>query len=76
MATSAALTAAQALGPAVADLATYRCVRNGGAVEVLLERLRGRPRADRASAGTLSAFRSGLGDADLSLTPEERSDLE
>ncbi len=73
---AAALTAAQALGPAVADLATYRCVRNGGAVEVLLERLRGRPRADRASAGTLSAFRSGLGDADLSLTPEERSDLE
>jgi hypothetical protein len=74
-----ALAAAQALGQAVAELATYRCVRNGGGTEVLLERLRGRAtHSDRRSGPVrpLSTFRSGLGDADLSLTPEERSDLE
>ncbi len=74
-----ALAAAQALGAGVVDLATYRCVRNGGAVEVLLERIRGRAvGAERRGDSTrlLSGFRSGLGDADLSLTPEERSDLE
>ncbi|MCC6642204.1 MAG: hypothetical protein IT386_13675 [Deltaproteobacteria bacterium] len=72
----AALAAAQALRAGLVDLATYRCVRNGGAVEVLLERVRGRAPADRAGSRPLSTFRSGLGDADLSLTPEERSDLE
>lgn len=74
---AAALAAAQAIGIGVADLATYRCVRNGGAVEVLLERVRERPRdRHQGSAEPLSTFRSGLADADLSLTPEERSDLE
>lgn len=74
-----ALAAAQALGPAIVDLASYRCVRNGGAMQVLLERIRGRAAAaERAGASQrpLSSFRSGLGDADLSLTAEERSDLE
>lgn len=72
-----ALAAAQALGGAVVDLATYRCVRNGGGVEVLLERVRDRggPRM-RASERLLSTFRSGLDEADLCLTPEERRDLE
>jgi len=74
-----ALAAAKALGPAVADLAVYRCVRNGGAVEVLLERIRRRAAGTEHHGGSgrpLSTFRSGLGDADLSLTPEERGDLE
>ncbi len=71
---AAALAAAGALGPSVAVLATYRCVRNGGGVEVLVEPLLG-ARAREESAPLRSAFRSGLTDADLSLTPEEREDL-
>jgi hypothetical protein len=73
------LAAARALGEAVVDLATYRCVRNGGAIEVLLERIPGRAAGGEGASSPvrpLSSFRSGLGDADLSLTPEERSDLE
>ena len=70
-----ALAAAGALGPSVAVLASYRCVRNGGAVEVLLEPLRDtRPREECPTPA--SSFRSGLSDADLSLSAEERSDLE
>jgi hypothetical protein len=76
---AAALAAAQALGSGVVDLATHHCVQNGGAVEVLLERVRGRAAGSERRGGSarpLSSFRSGLGDADLSLTAEERSDLE
>ncbi len=75
----AALAAAQALGSAIVDLVTYQCIRNGGAPQVLLRRVGGlAPGAWRRSSPTqaLSSFRSGLGEADLSLTPEERADLE
>lgn len=74
-----ALAAARALGPAVAGLATVRCVRNGSAIQVLLERIRSTaaPSGRSADDGTPSSrFRSGLGDSDLSLTPDERRDLE
>ncbi len=74
-----ALAAAQALGPSVTGLATYRCVRNGGALQVLLERVRVGTATTALGAergAPSSRFRSGLGDSDLSLTPEERRDLE
>jgi hypothetical protein len=71
---AAAIAAARALGDPVAAIATYRCIRNGGEVEILLEPVytetaRGEP------AVPTSSFRSGLCDADLSLTDEERADL-
>jgi hypothetical protein len=74
-----ARAAGRALGAALVDLVAYRCVQNGGAVAVLLEPIRDRAPGGRGlgeSDRLLSTFRSGLGDADLSLTPEERSDLE
>lgn len=71
---AASLAAAGSLGPVVAGLATYRCVRNGGSVEVLLEPAHRSPLRDEAPP-IRSTFRSGLTDADLSLTPGEREDL-
>ncbi len=72
----AALAAAGALGPGGVDLGTYRCVRNGGAIEALLERVRPPARLPAGVSAPRARFRSGLADADLAVTPEERSDLE
>lgn len=75
-----ARAAAQALGEMVLALVRVRAVRNGGESQVLLEPVRGRgpgpAGAPPSGAPTLSRFRSGLEDADLSVTPEERIDLE
>lgn len=76
-----ALAAAAALGGALVGLATFRSLRNGSTSELLLEPvpLQGAERAparNGAAHPPVSRFRSGLGDADLSLTPQERQDLE
>jgi hypothetical protein len=70
--------AARALGEAAPLLATYRCVRNGGSVEPLVEALQPRPAQARppASAAGAIAFRSGLSDADLDVGPDERREFE
>lgn len=72
--------AARSLGPDAPTLTTYRCVRNGSGVETLLE-----PRAARAavaapasgpSPASAAPFRTGLTDADLGLSAEERSEFD
>lgn len=72
--------AARSLGADAPILAAYRCVRNGAGVETLLE-----PRSSAASrpepAGdppppTAAPFRTGLTDADLGLSADERSEFE
>lgn len=74
--------AARALGDAAPLLATYRCVRNGGSVEPLVEALpapAGLPEAPGrppAPGGAPVAFRSGLSDAELDLSPDERREFE
>jgi len=77
--------AVQAIGSDVMTLAIFRCVENGSSFEVLVEHvvadelatdaaaLRPGPRA--APAAT-PPFRTGLTDADLGLTPEERREFE
>jgi hypothetical protein len=68
------------MGPETARLATYRCLRNGTGVGVLVEWLHPIPEAAtraQAPAGRESApFRTGLSDADLGLTAEELRDFE
>ena len=71
--------AARSLGEAAPVLSVYRCVRNGSGVAALLEpRPRtatpAQPAAAAANPGT--AFRTGLTDADLGLSPEERAEFE
>jgi hypothetical protein len=71
--------AVRSLGESAPQLTVYRCVRNGAGVETLLE-----PVADgtaspapRPSPAPESApFRTGLSDADLGLSPAERSEFE
>jgi hypothetical protein len=74
------IAAARAMGPETARLATYRCLRNGTGVGVLVEWLHPIPEAAtraQAPAGRESApFRTGLSDADLGLTAEELRDFE
>ncbi|HME72337.1 MAG TPA: hypothetical protein VKM54_21090 [Myxococcota bacterium] len=74
--------AAAALGEAL-ELWTYRCVRNGAGVDVLLERVSGGPaphssgfRSHSPAPPTTSAFRSDLSDAQLGLSPAERAEFE
>ena len=72
-------TAALALGAGGPQLAIYRCVRDGASIETLLEPLRqpeaGPLRPERAAPAT-DGFRTGLREADLGLTPEERREFE
>lgn len=74
----AALAAVRALGESDVVCARLRFVRNGSALSALLEPVRdGTPRARPApTPGPPAAFRTGLSDADLDLTPEERAELE
>jgi hypothetical protein len=75
--------AARALGDAAPLLASYRCVRNGGSVEPLVEPVEPAPapppespaRPLAPAAGPV-AFRSGLSDAELDLGPDERREFE
>ena len=74
-----ALAAARSLGPEVLSLASYRCVRDGSIVTVLLEPVALAPgTADAAEAPppALEPFRTGLSDLDLGLTPEERREFQ
>jgi hypothetical protein len=75
---SEALAAARSLGPEVLSLATYRCVRDGSGVSVLLEVESSAPAAPNGS-GPVPApepFRTGLSELDLGLTPEESREFE
>jgi hypothetical protein len=77
--------AARAVGPDAMALAIYRCVENAAGFQVLVEHVgadeteaistapRRGPRADAIPA---APFRTGLTDADLGLTPEERREFE
>ena len=79
--------ALRALGSGVMTAVIYRCVQNGLGFEVLLEHPfamdpepAGEPVSSTqppapSSSGSPS-FRTGLSDADLGLTPEERSEFE
>ena len=62
--------AVSALAPP--ELVLYRCVRNGAGVDALLEPLSSAPSAPAAVA----PFRTGLTDADLGISPEERREFE
>jgi hypothetical protein len=71
--------AARSLGESAPRLIVYRCVRNGAGVETLLE-----PAAETSEtpaplpspAPESAPFRTGLSDADLGLSPAERSEFE
>ncbi len=73
-------TAAAALGDQAVSLVRYRCLQNGGNLEILTEPIvrevaRGStpPRPDHSS---LPAFRTGLSHEDLGLTAEESIEFE
>lgn len=75
--------AVRAIGPDVMALAIYRCVEDGAGFEVLVEHVvadepEARATAPRRSPATTPTppFRTGLTDADLGLTPEERREFE
>jgi hypothetical protein len=78
-------TAVEAIGPDVMALAIFRCVEDGSGFEVLVEHLAADETAagetaprliPRASPTEPEPFRTGLTDADLGLTPEERREFE
>jgi len=70
----AALAAVRALGDGDVVCATLRFVRNGSALSALLDPVRdSRPARPPPAA---AVFRTGLSDADLDLTPEERAEFE
>ena len=75
---SRARAVARALGEGVCELVVARAVRNGTATGLLLEPLREAPErpALLRESGTRSLFRSGLTDAQLGLSPEERREFE
>jgi len=75
--------AAAALSDEGIELWSYRCVRNGTAADVLLERIAGSVHPDSRGARArspapppTSAFRSALSDAQLGLSAAERAEFE
>ena len=64
--------AASVLAPDAPELILYRCVRNGAGVDSLVEPLDNRPTAPTPAA----PFRTGLTDADLGISPEERREFD
>lgn len=70
--------AADALGDAAPEFWTYLCLRNGAGFDALIVA----PDTGARSQGATSeppagpAFRTGLSDADLGLSPEERGEFE
>jgi hypothetical protein len=72
--------AAAALGDQAVSLVRYRCVLNGGNLEILIEPIaRGAARAStppRPDRSGLPAFRTGLSHEDLGLTAEEYVEFE
>ena len=71
--------AARSLGAEAPVLVRYRCVRNGAGIEALVEPRGARALTAGAATGRraeeLPAFRTGLTDADLGLSPEERREF-
>jgi len=75
--------AVQAVGPDVMAPVIYRCVKNGAGFEVLVEHVipdepaaGNSPLPSGRATAAVAPFRSGLTDADLGLTPEERREFE
>ena len=77
--------AVRAVGPEVMALAIYRCVENGADFQLLVEHVvADEPEASaaapqpgpRGAPAATAPFRTGLTDADLGLTPEERREFE
>lgn len=72
-------SAAENLGPAIVELATWHQLRNGSAARLVLQGIPlGRTTGESlAQDRTVPApFRSGLTDEDLDLSPSERSEFE
>ena len=76
---SQALAAVRSADPEGFDLVAYRCLRNGAELQVLLEPcwLGGPPAPDAGRGGPPpgARFRTGLSDADLVVSSEERRNL-
>lgn len=75
------LAAAGQLDPETLELALYRCVRDRARVETLVEAVRPTPRElavpfEEPAPFPVPSFRTGLTDADLGLSPEERREFE
>lgn len=70
--------AADGLGDAAPELWTYLCVRNGAGFDTLVVAPDSGKRSQGAATQAPSdpAFRTGLSDADLGLSPEERREFE
>jgi hypothetical protein len=73
-------TAAAALGDQAVSLLRYRCLQNGGNLEILIEPIARAvardstpPKPDRSA---LPAFRTGLSHEDLGLTAEEHVEFD
>jgi hypothetical protein len=82
-----AVAAAGAAGPGRIELWRGRALRNGGGIELVLERVARPPaggaeldpagaRTDPRSRSLQSRFRTGLGDLDLGLSPEETREFD
>jgi hypothetical protein len=73
-------TAAAALGDQTVSLARYRCVQNGGSIQILTETITratpAEPRQPSADGSATQPFRTGLSHEDLGLTAEEYSEFE
>jgi hypothetical protein len=69
---------ASALGGDAPEVWLYRCVRNGAGLDVLLEPQGrdGEPSSPSRDRSPTAAFRSGLSDAQLGLTPEEIAEFD
>jgi hypothetical protein len=83
--TSQTRAAAQAIGSDAMALAVLRCVEDGSGFEVLVEHVVAdesaadavsRHPGPRAAPAEPEPFRTGLSEADLGLTPEERREFE
>lgn len=71
--------ACQALGDAAPALWTYVCVRNGAGIDTLIEVLEAPTHSSNPAPGVSDrapSFRTGLSEADLGLSPAERSEFE
>lgn len=73
---ASARAAARAADPDGLSLADFRCLQNGGEPVVLIEPVSNRAADRHPPRAPEAGFRTGLTEADLGLTPEERGEFE